>query len=62
MRPKGSRNKKLSRERLYQLSTETLAIAMIEFIAKIKTETLTEQQKIKLKELYTKFLEIQNAT
>lgn len=61
MRPKGSKNNKLSKERLYNLSLETIEIAMVHFIAKIKSDTLTQEQKYQLSELYKKFIKIQES-
>ena len=61
MRPKNSLNKKLSKERLYNLSLETIEIAMVHFIAKIKSDSLTTEQKYKLQELYDNFIKIQES-
>lgn len=61
MRPQGSKNNKLSKERLAQLSIETVELAMVEFIHKIKSDTLTTEQKYKLKELYENFIKIQES-
>ena len=60
-RPKNSQNRKLSKQRLYELSTETVEICMIEFINKIKLESLTETQKSSLNTLYKNFLLIQES-
>ena len=60
-RPKNAQNKKLSKQRLYELSAETVELAMIEFIHKIKFESLTEEQKSKLNTLYSNFLRIQES-
>jgi len=54
-RPKNAQNKLLSKERLYELSTETIEIAMIEFIRHIKIDSLTPEQRNKLEMLYTNF-------
>ena len=61
MRPQGSKNNKLSKERLYALSLETVEMAMIFFIAKIKSDTLTTEQRIQLQELYKNFIKIQES-
>lgn len=60
-RPKNSKNRKLSKENLYKLSTETVELAMVEFIQRIKIESLTDKQKIQLKTLYDNFLLIQES-
>lgn len=60
-RPKNAQNKKLSKQRLYELSAETVELAMIEFIHKIKFESLTKEQKSKLNTLYCNFLRIQDS-
>ena len=60
-RPINSKNKKLSKERLYDLSLETIEMAMVYFIAKIKSDTLTQEQKYKLAELYDNFIKIQES-
>ena len=60
-RPKNAKNKKLSKQRLYELSTETVELAMIDFIHRINLDSLTEEQKRKLKVLYSNFLLIQGS-
>ena len=60
-RPKNAPNKLLSKKRLYQLSTETIELAMIEFIRHIKIDTLTPEQRNKLQTLYTNFKMIEDS-
>ncbi len=63
MKTRGQRGqgKKLSKERLLSLSVETIEKAMVQFIAKINHETLTETQVYQLKELYSDFVRIQES-
>ena len=61
MRSPGALNKKLSKNRLLSLSTETLALAMVEFLSKLKTENLSFEQKQHLQKIYTNFLLIEES-
>ena len=60
-RPINSKNKKLSKERLYDLSLETVEMAMVYFIAKIKSDSLSTEQKYQLSQLYANFIKIQES-
>lgn len=57
-RTKGSKNKRPSKNDLLDLSIETLHAVMAEFILKIKTDSLSHEQKLQLSKLYSQYKKV----